>query len=194
MEAFQFTRPRGARQLRGPVTRAAFLFQFTRPRGARPRAFQGVCRPPEFQFTRPRGARLNSTAPKAVLTGEFQFTRPRGAQLPCAGAQGPFRCFNSRAHGGRDPVIAPLSRGSKFQFTRPRGARPEAAPDLAAVVVSIHVPTGGATERNLEGDGRKGFNSRAHGGRDSRRDRRIPRGAKSFNSRAHGGRDRGGAP
>ncbi len=78
-------------------------------------------------------------------------------------------CFNSRAHGARDPdwVGCDVMR-AVFQFTRARGARPPSAgPDSRTLHVSIHARTGRATSR---GGGRSPacgcFNSRAHGARD----------------------------
>ena len=188
MAAFQFTRPRGARQIRrraragGRVsihaptggatgarvrrerTRLRFnsrahggrdfddgrhyftsSFQFTRPRGARRYSFRRAAIWRVFQFTRPRGARPPAASSHAALT-KFQFTRPRGARPRGSRRPLPTRCFNSRAHGGRDllplrtDVVTAVSihaptggatfaacnshpRRSEFQFTRPRGVR-----------------------------------------------------------------------
>ena len=119
----------------------------------------------------------------------FQFTRPRGAR-PIESVNGEVgKCFNSRAHGGRDGDRAgTCSRRGGFQFTRPRGARQPWRPlssgrsrfnsrahggrDSTCIMyrarrrVSIHAPTGGATHAT-HCTRRKGrFNSRAHGGRD----------------------------
>ena len=77
----------------------------------------------------------------------FQFTRPRGAR---------------RALGFS------MRDAYKFQFTRPRGARPILGEPPPENEVSIHAPTGGATEGAVQRDHRGGrFNSRAHGGRDN---------------------------
>ena len=75
--------------------------------------------------------------------------------------------FNSRAHGGRDKVLmsSPLSP-----------------------YVSIHAPTGGATDLAGSASEIESFNSRAHGGRDHiAQPHNLNR--RRFNSRAHGGRD-----
>ena len=118
----------------------------------------------------------------------FQFTRPRGARLFKFSTPPRVRRFNSRAHGGRDEF-----RGD----------------GVKSLLVSIHAPTGGATESAIITHPPMSFNSRAHGGRDliargyetlCRFQFTRPRGARpgmrtitfapvSFNSRAHGGRD-----
>ena len=85
--------------------------------------------------------------------------------VPLAGPN--VRCFNSRAHGGRDNRLrAPHARHC----------------------VSIHAPTGGATESTAITHPPMSFNSRAHGGRD--KEYLCEMWYKDgFNSRAHGGRD-----
>ena len=101
----------------------------------------------------------------------FQFTRPRGARPRPAEPQVDFAGFNSRAHGGRDRRPSTTQRPSLFQFTRPRGARrkyqsPVSGTDafqftrprgarqfgdgaFLRVGVSIHAPTGGATQTHI---------------------------------------------
>ena len=164
------------------------LFQFTRARGARPRPEEGA------------GAgivSIHARTGRATLCGRllprlevFQFTRARGARLAPAAQEGGDRCFNSRAHGARDRVLAEQAIDKvAFQFTRARGARHRFRR---------------AAHRHI------GFNSRAHGARDSARRPgastglfqftrargarhvRQTRGARRvrFNSRAHGARDR----
>ena len=121
----------------------------------------------------------------------FQFTRPRGARHDLYAVGVTDVCFNSRAHGGRDlgivrqmamsevSIHAPTGGATKraqgppprnaFQFTRPRGARRIRDNARArTLVVSIHAPTGGATPPRRRTRSRRSFNSRAHGGRDSR--------------------------
>ena len=186
-----------------------------------------------FQFTRPRGARLamhltpdqmsavSIHAPTGGATGhdektpelmEFQFTRPRGARPSRPRSRTSKRCFNSRAHGGRDPRPGGICPSPHVSIHAPTGgatvlgrARAEDA------AVSIHAPTGGATQSVAQDAPRSGFNSRAHGGRDGGRDERdrladvsihAPTGGATrrstravsgrgrFNSRAHGGRDK----
>ena len=207
---FQFTRPRGARHSGSILADLAEEFQFTRPRGARPDGGRSRAGNQCFN-SRAHGGRDNSAligarlgfvsihAPTGGATKSssviarsplFQFTRPRGARHERGrGRRRQRPSFNSRAHGGRDLISAPL---------------------MCSPVVSIHAPTGGATRFRHLYAALDGFNSRAHGGRDLPRHRRKrnicgfqftrPRGARpsragvypggrSFNSRAHGGRD-----
>ena len=101
-------------------------FQSTRPRGARPydefRSFQKWY----VSIHAPTGG---ATVPKMVRSTET-------------------RCFNPRAHGGRD-----INCRNKGSFEN----------------VSIHAPTGGATFSHLFNSTRSFcFNPRAHGGRDQR--------------------------
>ena len=165
--AFQFTRPRGARQvlrvatlhlgrfnsrahggrdIRHPHRDRVVVVSIHAPTGGATSRRSATATSRRFQFTRPRGARpgglaveegilVSIHAPTGGATqqsaasrrmGAFQFTRPRGAR-PDAAAIGWSRFrFNSRAHGGRDIVRAPLGIGE---------------------AVSIHAPTGGATDR-----------------------------------------------
>ncbi len=118
---FQSTRPRGARHslpgemakwgvsihapTRGatklpPRTSPATTFQSTRPRGARLWLCHRFHKSPTFQSTRPRGARLLESGPALVI-----------------------KCFNPRAHAGRDNDGRTSNGYSMFQSTRPRGAR-----------------------------------------------------------------------
>ena len=162
-----------------------------------------------FQFTRPRGAR-----PTAAFDykpdGTFQFTRPRGARRRSrARCPSPVR-FNSRAHGGRDSRSATPRYPSLFQFTRPRGARRLDRARSRSPAVSIHAPTGGATNRRPSPSKRRRVSIHAPtGGATISTPSRMaasafqftrPRGARlgppttspalvRFNSRAHGGRD-----
>ena len=97
----------------------------------------------------------------------FQFTRPRGARR-ARGTRNISLCsFNSRAHGGRDPRKGRHS-GLQHSFnSRAHGGRDRPRDRRAvAVEVSIHAPTGGATQGAKMKLVKDGFNSRAHGGRD----------------------------
>ena len=121
--------------------------------------------------------------------------------------------FNPRAHAGRDSQRKELTKqGSKFQSTRPRGARlgrsikgigslqfqstrPRGARpvhDAAVCVgnqVSIHAPTRGATACSASSRSwDRGFNPRAHAGRDHREILESTN-QRRFNPRAHAGRD-----
>ena len=171
-----------------------------------------------FQFTRARGARPPLSAPSPAPVG-FN-SRAHGARdrrhqnpAPCG------RCFNSRAHGARDLRAGPgVHRGDvsihartgratwpgtggttteRFQFTRARGARPCGRRRGAVRGVSIHARTGRATCRTWLSPPCRGFNSRAHGARDS--PGLAPRPSSGFQfTRARGarqdpaGRDGGG--
>ncbi len=79
------------------------------------------------------------------------------------------RCFNPRAHAGRDRHRRDCGQGrTLFQSTRPRRARlGTLGRQESKSIVSIHAPTQGATETNATVD-RAGrcFNPRAHAGRD----------------------------
>ena len=120
-----------------------------------------------FQSTRPRGAR-QQTLRKAQAILAFQSTRPRGARL--------------------EPTVL-IYLTDLFQSTRPRGARPElVAETRIEFTVSIHAPTRGATEHFFSDASLKGFNPRAHAGRDGVL-HRIHSRVERFNPRAHAGRD-----
>ena len=122
------------------------LFQSTRPRGARQRITLRCPRNLVFQSTRPRGARPRGLQQLQAVTG-----------------------FNPRAHAGRDSMIGNMKGKVKmFQSTRPRGARLQAtASPFLVVNVSIHAPTRGATSIGRTGKRKlRGFNPRAHAGRD----------------------------
>ena len=143
----------------------------------------------------------------------FQSTRPRGARRFRTSFLRGQRCFNPRAHAGRDPVSSRERKNAMFQSTRPRGARRATVPTSAQPGrhdVSIHAPTRGATEP--QSTKRKGelfqstrprgarprtcststkcgrFNPRAHAGRD-RNDPPNRLCESGFNPRAHAGRD-----
>jgi len=123
----------------------------------------------EFQSTRPRGARHEGTV-VAERANSFN-PRAHGGRDPGKCESGPdVSSFNPRAHGGRDAVPFRLlwdnwvfqstrprgarprlhdlsAKDGEFQSTRPRGARPRTGFRLRwTLPVSIHAPTGGATE------------------------------------------------
>jgi len=173
--AFQFTRPRGARQrLQGvpghhrvsihAPTRGAtpavlpnllyILFQFTRPRGARLRAIIAARSTSVSIHAPTRGATCGrSTALPASSTNVSIHAPTRGAT--CGGWLHRLSLGVSIHAPTRGATChAPLSISSgQFQFTRPRGARR-----------SCHYP--GARCRR--------FNSRAHAGRDVEPGGRCP--------------------
>ena len=167
---FQFTRPRGARHktksykyvgmvsIHAPTGGATSrgrrpprrLARFnSRAHGGRDQpAFSTPSHIATFQFTRPRGARRDRDAREGG-GAVFQFTRPRGARPWTADAASRAAWFQfTRPRGARPSTASSPSFKPSFQFTRPRGARL----GLASLLVL------GA-----------GFNSRAHGGRDTLR-------------------------
>ena len=100
-----------------------------------------------FQSTRPRGARrlgADSAAPRP----RFQSTRPRGARRGGRGGEPRRRCFNPRAHAGRDPW--PSACAWAWGSFNPRAH------------------AGRDPIWRWSGSRRSGFNPRAHAGRDSR--------------------------
>ena len=166
---------------------ASSEFQFTRPRGAR-----RACRPrpgPCTRFnSRAHGGRdvpRSSARSTTCFNSRAHGGRDRTTATPPTGSDG----FNSRAHGGRDPGSASRRSSSASFNSRAHGGRDQAPPHLAhrkgvsihaptggatdrrrqrrrPVDVSIHAPTGGATPPPSRSSGSCGFNSRAHGGRD----------------------------
>ena len=99
-------------------------FQFTRPRGARQMRFTIKRLLPEFQFTRPHGARLSRTT-RMTTACRFNSRAREGRDIalhpPCRMRS----CFNSRAREGRDlHGVVGQDVERRFQFTRPRGTRP----------------------------------------------------------------------
>ena len=167
---FQFTRPRGARQVtvvrllpivqvsihapaRG-ATRAVIslsdgwlCFNSRAREGRDGTQSTGRCRPCRFQFTRPRGARH---AIFRVL-GE-----PRNVSI------------HAPARGATAQQPTSYRQETQFQFTRPRGAR------------LVPYPNGNVKPL--------GFNSRAREGRDPGSPAEVDRNRR-FNSRAREGRD-----
>ena len=163
-----------------------------------------------FQSTRPRGAR-RMVVEGGVSDSQFQSTRPRGArpvrQQPIVSQ----RCFNPRAHVGRDDleelayfiqdvsIHAPTWGATEaanfdwfaqvFQSTRPRGARQKETGFYSSFDVSIHAPTWGATLEYVdEHDSQMVFQStRPRGARQH--SRCNIRSTPCFNPRAHVGRD-----
>ncbi len=123
-----------------------------------------------FQPTRPRGARHKPPEADRVPAW-FQPTRPRGARPRRRTTSTSRRCFNPRAHAGRD--VGPDAHGRRHKC------------------VSTHAPTRGATRlHRTSRQSSPRFNPRAHAGRDQGRLYGTTREA-GFNPRAHAGRDLG---
>ena len=77
---------------------------------------------------------------------KFQFTRPRGARLHDAHKKEGAKCFNSRAHGGRDTYMQWVLRMCRSFNSRAHGGRDGNLVEAGqSTDVSIHAPTGGAT-------------------------------------------------
>ena len=95
---------RGATLFQIPQERRIIGFQSTRPRGARQDTTHQPGEQMPFQSTRPRGARPHSKIKRHPSTA-FQSTRPRGARLRLIIGNIYIRCFNPRAHAGRDSTI-----------------------------------------------------------------------------------------
>ena len=189
---FQFTRPRGARPLGWGKATLVLPFQFTRPRGARPTggprciiahvvsihapargatlaAFQ-VARTLGFN-SRAREGRDMASRSKSLIADMFQFTRPRGARRDKDGTSmsGKRVSIHAPARGATVALCLPLRPVRKFQFTRPRGARLVRFPSCAGgVAFQFTRPRGARRARKRRTGGRRGFNSRAREGRDSR--------------------------
>ena len=118
-----------------------------------------------FQFTRARGARQDSAC-KHIGDKVFQFTRARGARQHLHVPRHP-RHVSIHARTGRATVAAiNTSAVFVFQFTRARGARQD-SPETPCQMV--------------------GFNSRAHGARDSSMHARLSTLSFQF-TRARGAR------
>ena len=152
---FQSTRPRGARPQWMRRQETAARFQSTRPRGARPAVCVMTMATDLFQSTRPRGAR-HGVSQFIAAAQQFQSTRPRGARRSAHMSSIGERCFNPRAHEGRDRHLrAKCYIWDLFQSTRPRGARHvRLRREVLRRPVSIHAPTRGATRRQDDGRGR----------------------------------------
>ena len=146
----QFTRPRGVRRDPRGAEDLSVVVSIHAPTGG---ATIFDLLPPGvkmFQFTRPRGARRGTSRKSVFHVVSIHAPTGGATDFPagCARAQ----CFNSRAHGGRDKVPVPdYYLDLLFQFTRPRGARPAPSLSKEFIEVSIHVPTGGATDDWLTG-------------------------------------------
>ena len=148
-----------------PFRQESTLFQFTHPGGVRPDRFQMDNDRLEFQFTHPGGVRqrgghllpdlqrVSIHAPgrgatmfalaKSIQSPKFQFTHPGGV---------------------RRRAMEEIRKQYKFQFTHPGGVRQQGARWLIlGLIVSIHAPGRGATERWSAGAGRCGVSIHAPG-------------------------------
>jgi len=126
-DAFQSTRPHGARPAAPGVFHRVFSFN--------PRARMG-----RDHFIAPIIQTLKCFNPRARMGRDKD-----GESKSC----GCYR-FNPRARMGRDrPPVDFSKQGEGFQSTRPHGARlAVAAQGTICIVVSIHAPAWGATRRD----------------------------------------------
>ena len=190
LSTFQFTLPRGERQLAIPEgvtkigvsihapawgathrprpTQGVQMFQFTLPRGERPLPFQVAGVELAFQFTLPRGERPHGLQRLQGGRGVSIHAPAWGATAPSSPLTPPSSSFNSRSRVGSDPV----------KLTPP-----------AHDPVSIHAPAWGATRKPKDVTfPRRCFNSRSRVGSDPRRPGQTDR-AAGFNSRSRVGSD-----
>ncbi len=231
MMPFQFTRARGARHAilpacqvvnivsiharTGRATPARFRsrhggrFQFTRARGARRTTSKQLGQFHRFN-SRAHGARDAPTEHHRQLVPVSIHART-GRATPRASVRAMVEGFNSRAHGARDngQQAGKAVSSVSIHARTGRATGVVCGRDDVQHVVSIHARTGRATRSPMLSSGSRGFNSRAHGARDSQkrapksvgefqftraRGARLPRRGRKkdgagFNSRAHGARD-----
>ncbi len=102
-EPFQSTRPRGARRLRPLQVNPGHNVSIHAPTRGATRTLAASARLVLFQSTRPRGARPKDGGGQGGAY-QFQSTRPRGARRRPGLSFARPRCFNPRAHAGRDPL------------------------------------------------------------------------------------------
>ena len=143
---FQPTRPRGARPGDGHRLRLAHRFQPTRPRGARQKAGLDPGHELDVSTHAPTRGATGASAGTSMLTPTFQPTRPRGARPNAMPRVCGSRCFNPRAHAGRDAPPGLFFTTSPVSTHAPRGARLARVGRVDAFErVSTHAPTRGAT-------------------------------------------------
>ncbi len=142
-----------------------------------------------FQSTRPHGTRLLSAGAAGTIF-LFQSTRPHGTRPCCRWCCTGHKCFNPRAHTGRDRMRlierpTPICFNPRAHTGRDQDIRFMGLPEM----VSIHAPTRDATTAQTVSDKFEGFQStRPHGTRLKGKDS-CPVITHGFNPRAHTGRD-----
>ena len=118
-----------------------------RAHGGRDRGHPGGRSHREVSIHAPTGGATNGQTIRQT-TDEVSIHAPTGGATNGASCRPTSkRCFNPRAHGGRDLRYDPRNcHAQRFQSTRPRGARRHLPRQSAVRLrVSIHAPTGGAT-------------------------------------------------
>ncbi len=143
MSKFQSTRPRGARQLLSTRRPSPDVSIHAPTRGATHDRRKMLSRLVVSIHAPTRGATFYNLS--VYFVELFQSTRPRGA---------------------RPTDSSCAANANKFQSTRPRGARQFNNLCMVLLLVSIHAPTRGATTITALHAAVKGFNPRAHAGRD----------------------------
>ena len=179
--------PTGGATPNATASAADAAFQFTRPRGARPGSLGGRFRR-EVSIHAPTGGATPLLGLDTYGASSFNSRAHGGRDSAASHVPHALARFNSRAHGGRDTPFWANPRRKTFQFTRPRGARRLLAVLPCHFVVSIHAPTGGATLRGAPCDKVLRVSIHAPTGGATLADG-LPHGRRRFNSRAHGGRD-----
>ncbi len=192
LDAFQPTRPRGARRgSPGPRATNAGVSTHAPTRGATPAEVRRRAVDYLFQPTRPRGAR-RPAAWELTAAGKVSTHAPTRGATPATGPWWwPAWRFNPRAHAGRDLGQRPADKALSVSTHAPtRGATAGRRHPSHGRAVSTHAPTRGATWRPSSSATRK---------RSFQPTR--PRGARPdvvcdesgtpscFNPRAHAGRD-----
>ena len=133
---------------RGSVDLQSIQFQSTRPRGARPVHLLGRAALIVSIHAPTWGATPFFSIVSHMV--RFQSTRPRGARLSVDLFRGVKKCFNPRAHVGRDDRYQYYHR-SQCSFN----PRAHVGRDFKQLLicsptrVSIHAPTWGATQCSL---------------------------------------------
>ena len=119
----------------------------------------------------------------------FQSTRPRGARRNWSVPITQTKCFNPRAHVGRDITIFQIAIHRDVSIHAPTwGATAESSTSDRQEEVSIHAPTWGATAQHMNTIFEAMCQStRPRGARLTPKRRLTP--SSSFNPRAHVGRD-----
>ena len=192
-DAFQSTRPRGARLNLALASGEDLAFQSTRPRGARRNASMEDSITITFQSTRPRGARRERVTlfdsksdfnPRArmgarplsqsnhPLISLFQSTRPHGGATRRGGRRGMAHQISIHAPAwGRDFTVQEYERQDVYFNPRARmGARRcSGSADSASAIFQSTRPHGGATSRDLAHDNQVSISIHAPAwGRDGR--------------------------
>ena len=167
-DAFQSTRPHGARLLLDAVILWSTRFQSTRPHGARPCVLRLLFSPDAVSIHAPARGATTPMIPGPGRAGVSIHAPARGATEPVSAAQDLAEVsIHAPARGATRQMPATCLVRALFQSTRPHGARPARRPALRLL---------------------RRFNPRARTGRDGV-DFQSARHGRGFNPRARTGRD-----